>query len=113
MKRLATTTLALLFACAMIVGVRSAASANQLDFRLHNSGDHDILSVNVSPHGSPVWGGDVLGPEVLPSGDYTDIVFSGPVETCWWDIRVIYSDGDTGYDWDENLCHTANLWTHY
>ena len=92
----------------------ATASAAAASFLLVNRGDHTIYHLYVSRHSSGVWGPDILGADVLSPGYQTTISFpEGSFNTCEWDIGVVYSDGHTATDMDEDLCNTGTIYSHY
>jgi hypothetical protein len=96
--------LALLFATA------TSALADERDFTLHNDSSVDIYYVYLSPSTSNFWGDDVLGEDVLPSGDQFDINFDDPRTTCVWDIKAVGHDGSEGYIYKVDLCSVADVY---
>lgn len=79
------------------------------DFTIHNQTGHVVVTLQVSPSSDTNWGPDILGVDVLQSGQSADITFDRDETICLWDIRVTYSDGDTG-DWRQiNLCETTDV----
>lgn len=68
--------------------------ADQRDFTLVNGSSITIVHVYVSPATVDNWQEDVLGQDVLVSGDRVNITFSGyDSSQCAFDIRV---DGKNG-----------------
>ena len=98
--------LALLFASA------TSAFADERDFTLHNNSSVDIYYVYVSPSSSNFWGDDVLGEDVLPSGDEVDITFDDPRKTCVWDVKAVSHDGSMGYIYNVDLCSVSDVYFH-
>ena len=87
----------------------TAAYAAQQDFTIVNNTGQTIMTLNVSPSDSNQWGPDILGSDVLASGERAEVSFDRDEERCEWDIRVTYEDGDTG-DWRGiDLCETATV----
>lgn len=85
------------------------AIAAPQDFTIHNQTGHTVITLNVSQSSETRWGPDILGREVLANGESAEITFDRDEAICMWDIRVTYSDGDTG-DWRQvNLCETSEI----
>jgi hypothetical protein len=103
--------MALGFFTGALVAVSSVAAAwfAPQDFTIHNETGHVVVTLNVSPSSETRWGPDILGVDVLGSGESAEITFDRNEDVCLWDIRVTYSDGDTG-DWRQiNLCETTDI----
>ena len=99
-------TLVLLFATA------TSVAADERDFTLHNDSSLDIDYVYVSPSASNFWGDDILGEDVLPSGEQVDITFDDPRTTCVWDIKAVAHDGSEGYIYNVDLCSVSDVYFH-
>ncbi len=85
------------------------AMAAQQDFSVVNRTGHVVVQLNVSPSSETRWGPDILGREVLANGETAQVSFDRTDSICMWDIRVTYSDGDTG-DWRQiNLCEVGEV----
>lgn len=71
-----------------------SAFADHLNFTLYNDNDLSIWYLNVSRADSDIWSGDILGTDVLGSGEYTRVTF--PYSTysspCIWDVFIVYSN---------------------
>jgi hypothetical protein len=87
----------------------TTASAAQQDFTILNNTGQAILTLNVSPSDEAAWGPDILGVEILATGEQAEISFDNEEERCEWDIRVTYEDGDTGAWGGINLCETVTV----
>ena len=89
-------------------GITTPAFADRRDFELLNNTDQTIKELYVSPSKDDEWGDDILGDDVLPSGQTVTIRFdrysSGK---CYYDIKVVTSSGDEGVLNDTNLCEIS------
>ncbi|MBF0161063.1 MAG: hypothetical protein HQL88_02140 [Magnetococcales bacterium] len=84
------------------------ASADQ-DFRLRNATGYTIDKVFVSASHRESWGSDVLGQDVLDDGESVNIRFHRDTETCEWDLQVVYTDGESAYWRDIDLCSVSKI----
>lgn len=101
-RRTAVAVLCLLAVAAMA----PQAAAGVQDFTLVNQTGIEIYSLYLSESASDEWEEDVLGEDVLPSGERLDITFSGG-DTCLWDMMVT-DDEDSSVTWTGiNLCETS------
>jgi hypothetical protein len=82
----------------------SPAAAARQDFVLVNNTGYPIEQVYVSASAKEEWEEDVLGRDVLPAGGRTTIHFPKREDACLWDLKVVYTDGETA-EWQAlNLC---------
>ena len=79
------------------------------DFTLTNSTGHVIVTLQVSPNDSNNWGRDILGQDVLASGEEAEVTFDRDEDQCIWDIRVTYDDGTENDLRAVNLCETTDV----
>ncbi|MEA3013835.1 MAG: hypothetical protein QOD42_2380 [Sphingomonadales bacterium] len=100
----------LLIALAFIFSsLATPALAAPQDFTIVNHTGHTVLTLNVSETSEDEWGPDILGVDVLANGESAEVTFDRDTDSCHWDIRVTYDDGDTG-DWrNVNLCETSTI----
>jgi hypothetical protein len=97
---------------ALLSATATGAFADERDFTLHNNSSIDIYYVYVSPSSSNFWGDDVLGEDVLPSGNQVDITFDDPRTTCVWDVKAVANDGSEGYVYKVDLCSVTDVYFH-
>lgn len=86
---LATTLLLALF-------VRFALAGEDLDFTLVNKTGYDIKAIYVDESASDKWSDDILkGQGPLKNGETFKVEFSPEETSAKWDLKVIYTDGET------------------
>jgi hypothetical protein len=90
--------------------VAQPAAAGQQDFRFHNNTGSTIKELYVSPSQSGDWEEDVLGRDLLYSGQTTRIRFgnSNP-NICSFDIKVVFTDESTVEKREFNLCRLTDV----
>ena len=98
----------------MWIGVAGAAAmlgapawAGKQDFEVVNKTGYVIEQLHVAPSRQQSWEEDVLGEDVLVDGDRTEIVFDRSEDTCMWDIKVTYDDGEVAAWQGINLCKVS------
>jgi hypothetical protein len=102
--------LTLVSAFALVVLLAQSAFADPRDFTLRNRSDVDIAYVYVSPSASDDWGDDIMGEDILSSGDSVDISFDTvQANTCVYDIKVIGTGGEEGYLYKVDLCSVSTV----
>ena len=100
-------------ALAATLALAGPALAGDQDFTLINGTGHTINEVYVSPSAVDDWEEDVLGRDALPDGARTTIRFDRSADACLWDLRVVYTDGETA-DWAGfNLCEISVIAIEY
>src|SRR3954462_10415207 len=108
-RQIVAAPLAMLAVGAMLLAPHSA-SADQRDFTLVNQTGRTITNAYVSSSNNDNWGRDVLGRDILPSGNSTGILFSGGARgQCFYDIRVVTRGGNEGEMYEVNLCSTTTV----
>lgn len=79
------------------------AQAEDLVFRLANQSSYDIVEFYASPSDVGNWEQDILGDDILPSGDTVQVTIADGREQCEYDLRFVFEDGDTTED-TADLC---------
>jgi hypothetical protein len=81
-----------------------AAEAGMQNFKLVNRTRFAIERVNISPSQHDGWGPDRLGRnQVIRPGDVHNFTFTG-FDECFFDIKVVFEDGDKSEKRNVNLC---------
>lgn len=69
-----------------------------------NSTGYTISEIYISPSSAASWQEDVLDPDILRDGREVTIDFRRAANTCDWDLKVVYDDGEEAV-WDGlDLC---------
>ncbi|MEJ5975764.1 argininosuccinate lyase [Novosphingobium sp. PS1R-30] len=82
-------------------------------FTVINKTGYDIAEVYIAPSRSNDWEEDILGQDVLTDGARTNIDFAKSEDTCNWDMKVVYTDGDNAAWQGLNLCEILSVELHY
>jgi hypothetical protein len=93
-------------AAAMLAPV-SSALAQDLVFMLDNQSSYDIYEFYASPSDVGDWEDDILGRDVLPSGQAVRITIADARTQCEYDVLVVFEDGDELTD-TVDLCETGS-----
>jgi hypothetical protein len=97
-------------AAALVLLLVQSAFADPRDFTLRNRSDVDIAYVYVSPVAEDQWGDDLMGADILPSGDSVDVTFdSFDGNTCLYDIKVVGTGGEQGFLYKVDLCSVSTV----
>ena len=99
--------------CVAVAVSLTPVSAGDQDFSLVNRTGLTIVELYVSPANDSHWGEDVLGRDVLKSGETVDIKFSRSEDTCNWDIKIVDDDEDDVIWEDFNLCKISKITLKY
>jgi hypothetical protein len=96
----------------VVAGSTQRVSADERNFTLINASAITIIDVYVSAADLADWGDDILGRDVLYSGEEVNILFSrydGESGQCLYDIKVIGENGEEGFLYAVNLCETTSV----
>jgi hypothetical protein len=92
----------------------AAADGAKQDFSLINKTGYELKEVYVSPSKADDWQEDILGTGTLPDGNKVNIHFSPKVQTCKWDLKVVYTVDSSNAVWNDiNLCDVEKVTIHY
>lgn len=103
MKLFATTL------CAASLLAAVAFAEGKQDFDLVNATGYDIKEVYVAPASSTDWENDVMGSDILENQHLVHVSFSPKTQSCKWDMKVTYTDGDTAEWYGVNLCSISKV----
>jgi hypothetical protein len=81
------------------------ASADDLVFTLDNQSSEAVSEFYVSTLQSNSWEEDILGEDILPSGDSAEITISNADGRCMFDIRIVYEGGSVIEEREIDLCN--------
>ena len=103
--KLATTVLA----AATALFLQAPAFAGQQDFTVTNKTGYPIKHLYVAENHSNSWQEDVLGRDVLNDGEYFELAFGKAEQTCKWDMKVVYDDGESAVWENLDLCKISKV----
>ena len=84
-----------------------SALAEDLVFMLQNDSSHVIVELYASPSDVGSWEEDILGVDVLGSGEAARVRIADGREQCEYDLRIVFDDGDALED-TADLCDTGS-----
>jgi hypothetical protein len=89
-----------------VLGLAAVPASAQVYDRItfENSTGYTISEIYLSPADTADWEEDVLGRRELFNGKEYWIDFNDAENTCEWDLRVVYKDGEEAIWSDLNLC---------
>ena len=93
---------------AVAVAFSASATAQDLDFTLYNKSSYDVVEFYASPSNVGDWEEDILGADILPSGDSVRITIADGRTQCEYDLRYVFEDGDVVDDAGIDLCDTGS-----
>lgn len=85
----------------------ASASAEDLVFMLTNSTGANLVEFYASPSEEGSWEEDILGVDVLGSGESARITIADGREQCDYDLQMKFDDGDVLED-TTDLCDTGS-----
>lgn len=80
--------------------------AEDLEFDLINQSSVDLHELYVSARGTDSWGEDILGIDVLASGEHSRVTVSDGKDTCGFDLRFVTKEGASIERPNVDLCAT-------
>ena len=91
---------------AALLGLAAVPALAQMYERItiHNSTGYTVAQIFLSPSDQNDWEEDILDLDVLDDGREVEIDFRRAVNTCEWDLKVIYADGDAAVWNNLDLC---------
>lgn len=87
----------------------SASQGKNLDFTLVNKTGLGIDEVYLSPTSEDEWGSDVMGRDVLKTGEKVLIKFSTAETECNWDLKIVDEEKDPIVWKKLNLCAAEEI----
>jgi hypothetical protein len=73
-------------------GLAGAVSAQNVDFELINNSGSVLVQFFASPSTSSDWGSDVLGTQVVGSGESGIVTIGDGSSECVYDFRMVFDD---------------------
>ena len=87
--KLLSAAAALAFAC---VASSASAQTGPLDFTLNNGTSEVVVQLFISIPSTNDWEEDILGDQVVGSGDSVQVTINDGLEDCEYDIKVVFDD---------------------
>lgn len=86
-----------------------AALALDRRVRIVNDTGYTIVNFYGSNKGTRSWEEDILGNDVLPSGQSVVINFEDGTGYCKFDFKAVFEDGDSVVQEDVNICEIGTF----
>jgi hypothetical protein len=90
-----------------IVLMPAGALADDLVFRFDNNSSYTVVELYASPSDVGEWEEDILGRDVLVSGESARVTIADGRRACEYDMRIVFEDGDMIED-TTDLCETES-----
>ncbi|NCS24138.1 MAG: hypothetical protein GPI96_06310 [Microcystis aeruginosa BS13-02] len=90
-----------------VLGSTSKVLAEDITFTLENKTKVNMTEFYASPSGVKSWENDILGDDVLGSGEQVEININDERTTCNYDFKAKFADGDVVEKYDVNICELA------
>jgi hypothetical protein len=87
--------------------IASAAYAEDMSFDFKNASSFVVTELYASPSNVSDWEEDILGADVLGSGETVRVTIADGRRACEYDLRIVFDDGDVVED-TTNLCDTGS-----
>lgn len=86
--------------------ISAPALAQDLKFDLINKSSYVVTELYASPDNVKEWEEDILGTDVLGSGETVEVTIADGRRACSYDLRIVFDDGDVVED-TTDLCETG------
>lgn len=96
----------------LAMAVSLPAMAEDLVFTLNNESSHVIMEFYASPSDVGEWEDDILGDDVLGSGEAVDITIADGREQCEYDFRIVVEGGGELERGGVDLCELGSYTLH-
>ena len=83
-------------------------AAQDLEFELRNRSSYTVMEFYASPDDVGEWEQDILGADVLASGESMRITIADARSQCAYDLRFVFEDGDVVERGSVDLCQTGS-----
>lgn len=90
-----------------VMGLASAAVAQDVQYTLLNSSSATLLEFYTSPVEDDMWGEDLLGEQVLASGESGVVTIADGAESCEYDMLFVFDD-DTELTDTVDICELGS-----
>lgn len=100
MRRIKT----LMASLALVVGFSAPVLAEDLLFQFNNDTSRAVAELYLSPSNTGAWEEDILGMDMLPSGQNVNVNVMDGRDVCSYDIQVVMEDGAVMEDYGIDLC---------
>ncbi|TAF10992.1 MAG: hypothetical protein EAZ77_02090 [Nostocales cyanobacterium] len=85
----------------------SKVLAEDITFLLENKTSANMTEFYASPTGVKNWENDILGKDILPSGESVEININDDRKNCNYDFQAKFADGDLVEKYKINICKLA------
>lgn len=98
------------FTCVTLAALifSAPAVAEDLVFKLKNKSSYDVTEFYASPANVGDWEEDILGQDILSSGDSLQITIGDGRSQCEYDLRFVFEDGEVVERANVDLCETGS-----
>lgn len=101
--------LASALAAVSVIGFAPSAFAQDRKVTIVNSTDFVIVEFYGSNAGTDSWEEDILGSDVLGSGEKVEINFDDGTGHCKFDFKAVFNDGDEVIESGVNVCEVGTF----
>jgi hypothetical protein len=91
-------------AAALLVSVGASAQSESITFDLDNATDYTLTHLYISVPSTNNWEEDILGAQVVESGETVEVTIDDGLDGCEYDLRADFSDGDSIQVGSVDLC---------
>lgn len=97
-------------AAAALLCLSSVAMAENRIVTVHNRTDSTLLSLYGSNRDASGWEEDIMGPDLLLSGETVDVNFDDSSGYCIFDLRATFDDGSEAVKYGVDVCAISDFY---
>ena len=106
---MAVSTRVALIGSLLAASFAAPAFAEDLVFDLHNKSSYNVIEFYASPSDVGDWEEDILGLDILASGDSTEETIADGRTQCEYDLRFVFDDESETVVQAEDICETGSF----
>ena len=91
----------------ILAGFAAPALAQDLQYELVNDSGLTLMEFYTSPVDEGTWGDDILGADVIATGEAGQVTLADGSAQCGYDLRFVFEDGSESVQ-RANVCDAAS-----
>jgi hypothetical protein len=100
---------ALIGAAVVALAATAAYAQENRNVRVHNDTGVTLTHLYSTNSGQADWGSDILGADVIASGESVVVDFDDGTDACLFDVKARFADGDEMQLRQINVCRATDI----
>jgi hypothetical protein len=100
-------------ASALLLAMTATPAFAEEVLHVTNRTGYTINEIYIAPTTTDNWEEDIMGADALVPNTTVNIDFSKSEDTCHWDLKAVYDDGDNAVWKNINLCEISSITLFY